>query len=167
MLNKAEYLVPHHTGVSSSLPQLWAVNNYHRNQGFPKSQLGFYVGYHWFIERSGNKIRCRNDWEEGAHAIGSNFKSIGTGFAGNFDIETPTEPQLKTLRTLVASYNLPVRFHREVQINRTCPGKFMNHEILKEPIAPSLDDIVKATEISRRFNIPVQTILEWFKKWGR
>ena len=143
MANKAEYIVIHHTTVDSLQPQFDIVNNYHKSLGFEKSELGYYCGYALFIERDGRVIRARKDNERGVHTIGSNDKSIGCCLAGNFDVSFPTKPQIDTVKRLIKQYALPIKWHREVQEHRTCPGKnLIVHSIFED--APETPDVEKA-----------------------
>jgi len=131
-MNKATHVIIHHTAVSSPNYQFNAVNNYHKSLDFPESSLGYYVGYHWFIERDGTKKRARTDTDTGAHTLnGWNTKSIGICLAGNFDVETPTEAQIASLRDLVDMYDLPYLLHREADTNRTCPGRYFSKDLLE------------------------------------
>ncbi|MBZ4369940.1 N-acetylmuramoyl-L-alanine amidase, partial [Mycobacterium tuberculosis] len=73
------------------------IDLWHKERGFPVSSLGFYVGYHYVIEKSGNLLTARRESEIGAHTIGQNESSIGICLVGNFDVETPTQQQIATL----------------------------------------------------------------------
>ena len=165
-MNKPETLIIHHTGVSTGLPQIKAVDRYHRDSGFSKSERGYYVGYHFFIERDGYLTQTRNENEGGAHTVGWNQKSIGVCLAGNFDSELPTTIQIEVLKALIKKYGLRYQFHRESQLNRSCPGKNLSRDTIepKDFRAPTHDDHVKAAEISRRLNLPYHIVLEFIKK---
>ena len=154
-MNKAEVLVLHHSLSDFAGDQLYIINQYHKNQWEMKSTLGWYVGYHWLIEKSGKKVRCRNDWEEGVHAIGWNLKSIGICLAGDFTKEMPTKAQIESTRELVQLYKLPLRFHREVQDYRTCPGP-INKSIFDPPPILSVipdEEVKKAENIKKQISI--------------
>ena len=105
-MNIPKYIIVHHEAPSivSLGPRLLIVNDYHRQKGFPKSELKFYVGYHKFIEKNGEIITTRNDYEEGAHTKGYNLQSLGVCLAGNFDIELPTQSQIKSLRETLSNW---------------------------------------------------------------
>ena len=153
-MNKPVYIVIHHTTVDSLQSQFNVVNEYHRTQGFDKSELGYYCGYHLFVERTGLVIRARKDEESGIHAIGSNNKSIGVCLAGNFDVSFPTKPQIDTVKRLAKQYALPIKWHREVQEHRTCPGKnLIVHSIFEDaPKIESSIDTTKAIEIQKQLS---------------
>lgn len=106
MENNPNKVILHHDGVSRSGDSFDVINQAHADRGFPKSQLGFFVGYHYFIERSGAIRQAREHSEEGAHAIGENHSSIGIGLAGNFDEELPTQAQVDSLGTLLYQMRL-------------------------------------------------------------
>lgn len=84
------------------MPQCGAIDQWHKGRGFPKSRLGFYVGYHFVIENDGLLVRTRLDYEEGAHTIGENFRSLGICLVGNLDIDDPTHAQIETLGRLLS-----------------------------------------------------------------
>lgn len=107
--NIPKIIIVHHTATSRAAApkQFFAVNAYHRDTkdtdgnflyhfGEPSS-LGYYGGYHIFIEPDGTELRYREDWEQGAHTKGQNLNSLAVCMAGNFDVELPTEAQIKTL----------------------------------------------------------------------
>lgn len=125
-------IIWHHTGDSFNGQQLEKVDAYHKGLGFPQSSKGWYVGYHWFIEKSGAYIQTRRDDEIGAHTKGLNNESIGVCFAGNFDEEEPTQNQIWAAEALILDllnqHNLtfnaiqPHRWHRDTD----CPGKLLD-----------------------------------------
>lgn len=104
MSNTPRNIIVHHSAAKNPTPQLDAINQWHKDRDFPLSQLGFYVGYHWVIEKSGEAVRTRFDTEIGAHTVGQNDQSIGICLAGNFDEESPTEAQTRALGTLLSHY---------------------------------------------------------------
>ncbi len=59
-------IVLHHGGGSLNFEQ---VNIYHRRKWGFKSILGYYIGYHYFIESLGGVFQGRADNEEGAHTV--------------------------------------------------------------------------------------------------
>ena len=101
MENYPTKIIVHHDGVSRAGASLKIVDDFHRGRGFPLSSLGFYVGYHYWIERDGAVTQTRKDTEEGAHCVGHNLSSIGIGLAGNFDKEVPSTEQAGTLGRLL------------------------------------------------------------------
>lgn len=140
MNNEPKYIVVHNTDVSRKRASLQfrAVNNYHRDvRGFPKSSLGYYGGYHFFVEPDGTELRYKEDWEVGAHCNevvdgkSMNYQSIGLCWAGDGDMEFPTEKQETMLairiKKLVEKYNIPrtnirIAPHRHWKPSKTCYG---------------------------------------------
>ena len=113
-MNKPTYIIIHHEAppVITNVPRFKIVDEYHKRKGFPKSNRGYYCGYHYFIEKSVVLIQSRNDNEIGAHTIGYNDKSIGICLAGNFDVEFPTSAQISVLRTILGEkttlFDIPI-----------------------------------------------------------
>lgn len=101
MQNIPKKIIVHHSADVSADDQLMKINEYHKQREFPESELGYFVGYHYVINKAGRLTQTRNDWEEGAHCRGLNFSSIGICLEGNFDIELPTEEQENTLGELL------------------------------------------------------------------
>ena len=128
MENRPDKIIVHHDGVSRQSPSFGIVNEYHKSRDFPRSSLGFFVGYHYWIERDGLLLQARNDAEIGAHTVGENLSSIGIGLAGNFDAEDPTEAQVQVLGALLARlstrYNIPATriFPHRKFATKTCYG---------------------------------------------
>lgn len=112
-MNIIEYIIVHHEAPPSitESPRFGIVNDYHKQKGFPKSLLGYYCGYHYFIEKTGQVWKAKNDDEIGAHTVGYNDKSIGICLAGNFDLEKPSQTQENALQRLLQEkvdvYHIP------------------------------------------------------------
>ena len=142
MINKPIYIFVHHTGGSNANPlndssnftfkqcDLQHKSDPNINSQPPvKSSLGFYCGYHYYIEKDGTLYQARADTEGGAHCKGYNFSSIGICLAGNFDATLPTSAQEKTLQKLILQKMEQLRIplqnvlpHRSVPA-KTCFGK--------------------------------------------
>lgn len=101
MKNIPTKLIVHHSAFAQTGDQLQEINEWHRERGFPKSSFGFYVGYHYLVNKDGKVTHTRADDEEGAHTKGINFESIGICLEGNFDEELPTEEQKSSLGKLL------------------------------------------------------------------
>jgi len=129
-MNNPEVLIVHHSAVGGYTNQFWAINQHHKDKDFPVSSLGYYIGYHYVIDKEGNVTQTRRHDDRGAHTIGWNDKSIGVCLYGNFEYEHPTTKQLAALRKLRDSLGLPVDLHRNRQAARICPGKNFTIEIL-------------------------------------
>jgi N-acetyl-anhydromuramyl-L-alanine amidase AmpD len=138
-MNDPKFLIIHHTGGSDADPLMDSsnatfeeTNELHKNKesinlGHP-SELGYYIGYHYFIDKSGKITQGRRDTEEGAHTFGKNNSSIGICLAGNFDLTLPTKEQIGSLKILLRLemklHNIPVFNiypHRKFAI-KTCYG---------------------------------------------
>lgn len=165
--NIPQALIVHHTGgtdadplADSSSHSFELVNQYHKenpnvNLGYPSS-LGFYIGYHYFIDKNGKVTQGRADTDEGAHTKGMNLKSLGICLAGNFDRTLPTKAQETALTALLkqkmTAYSIPaskVLPHRHYA-SKTCYGKKLSdtwaQDLLKAPVPvepPSNNDTIK------------------------
>lgn len=153
---KPDQIIVHHDSVSRAGPSFAIVNDFHRTRDFPLSSLGFYVGYHFWIERDGTVRQARAENEVGAHTIGQNYNAFGIGLAGNFDAEQPTDAQTAALGELMSG--LCARHllskerifpHRKYS-TKTCYGKLLSdtwaRDVLRDwekkaaapkPIAPA------------------------------
>ena len=127
------YIIIHHTAMEIGNAAL--IDRSHHNRGFWNG-----LGYHFLIDngtlgKGDGQIEMSPRWirqQCGAHcrASGMNCQGIGIALVGNFDIDTPTESQLRSLayliRTLQRFYGIPdshVLGHGEVPGARTdCPG---------------------------------------------
>lgn len=101
---KPKYIVVHHSAADVPDPQFEAINEWHRQRDFAKSDLGFYVGYHIVIEKDGEVKRARNDLERDCDALGHNFDSLSVCVVGNLDKSEPTEAQILALGVLLANW---------------------------------------------------------------
>ena len=135
-MNKPELLIIHHTGGTDANPledtsnqTFSGVNEWHRQKWNFKSSLGYYIGYHYFIDKQGVVTQGRLDTDEGAHTVGKNLVSLGICLAGNFDLTMPTAAQIDALKKLckekmaqyaITSFNVVP--HRKFA-NKTCYGK--------------------------------------------
>lgn len=132
-------IIVHHTASVATLGklQLQAVNTYHKNKDWgngariPKSSLGWYVAYHYFIDTNGALTQCADATELRWHAAERNIDSIGVCLAGRFDKgynTVPTAAQTNTLRMLLLGltqkYGIPANRiypHRKFA-QKTCYG---------------------------------------------
>jgi N-acetylmuramoyl-L-alanine amidase len=115
-MNVPQVIILHHSASAKST-KVGDVDRWHRARGFIRSRIGWFVGYHYFIEQDGYVTQTREHDEEGMHTIGQNRRSIGICLAGNFNEYEPTLEQVKAtrelLRQLRAKYgNLPTYPHR-------------------------------------------------------
>lgn len=154
--NKPTYLIVHHTGGTDKNPKedtahhtFEVVDEWHKKLWNFKSSLGHYIGYQYFIDKTGKVTQGRADTDEGAHTIGKNLSSLGICLAGNFDVTKPTKEQVEALKTLLkakmSQYSITlgnVVPHRKFA-NKSCYGKLLPdtwaQDILKETPAPTPD----------------------------
>lgn len=134
-MNNPRYIIVHHSGGSDADPladssnfTFKECNELHKQSFNFISSLGYYVGYHYFIEKSGKLYQARKDTDAGAHTVGKNNESIGICLAGNFDATLPTEEQKNTLKNLSQQlcerYGIPEQNivpHRKFAV-KTCYG---------------------------------------------
>jgi len=125
-LNVPKYLIIHHEGSNLGFEK---INEWHRQRWNFVSSLGFFIGYHYYIEKSGKSYQGRRDNEEGAHTIGYNTQSLGICCQGNFEIEFPTTEQINTLKKLLEDKSQKylisktnIKGHSEISPT-LCPGK--------------------------------------------
>ncbi|MCI0557324.1 MAG: peptidoglycan recognition protein family protein [Nitrososphaera sp.] len=127
-INKPEKIIVHHTAAVLPNPQFNAIDEWHRQRSFPKSLLGFYVGYHYVIEKDGTVKQARGDGEIGAHTIGHNLTSIGIAMVGDFGKEMPTKEQIKELGNLLIQLTKKHSIHplnifpHKAMSATSCPG---------------------------------------------
>lgn len=144
-MNQPIKILIHATDTSQAVgkDQYNSVNSYHKSLDFPRSKTGSYVGYHRLIT-GGKNYKCREDDEIGAHCNSTtedgkslNVQSLGVcvGFDGDIEYMTPEHYEL--LKTQVTDwqekYNIPdseVYFHRDFNLNKTCPGTLLGKEWL-------------------------------------
>lgn len=154
--NKPTFLIVHHTGGTDADPKadtshhtFEVVDDWHRQLWNEKSSLGHFIGYHYFIDKTGKVTQGRGDKDEGLHTKSYNLKSLGICLAGNFDVTKPTKAQETALRTLLqaktAEYGIPVENilpHRRFA-NKSCYGNLLSgtwaQELLKvvPPVPPT------------------------------
>lgn len=131
MLNVPNKVIVHHSADSAKIDQLEKIDNWHKLREFPQSRLGYFVGYHYLINRWGKVTQTREDDEEGAHTKGQNFSSIGICLEGNFSSHFPTSEQKEALGNLLVKlcdkYNLAAQDiypHRKFAV-KDCYGELL------------------------------------------
>ena len=180
MNNKIQWVICHHSLTPLALDNDKAeksFNENHKSRGFPKSELGWYIGYHWIIFSDGSLKRYRNDDEVGAHCKEGeiNFKSIGICLEGNFDYELPTDAQkqalLKLITEIQTKYRIPnekVVPHRKYATYKSCWGKMLPDDImnyLRPPIIVHWSDIFQKFALDRGW-LKEKKDPETSPKWG-
>ena len=121
-------IIFHHSAINAERDQLAEIDAYHKTRDFPLSKLGYYVGYHYLIERSGKVRQTRLEAEIGAHDTGENTNSLGICLAGDFRYTVPSEAQETAFAGLVkdirSRWDIPLaRFEPHRWDDETqCPG---------------------------------------------
>jgi len=134
-------IIVHHTAAVAPIPQFEAINEWHKARKFPISSLGFYVGYHYVIEKDGTVQQARKDNEEGAHTYGQNFNSIGICLVGDFDFEWPTHEQIVSVGALIETkqreHSIPIEaLYPHIHYNNTsCYGTRLPDDWAKQVLA--------------------------------
>lgn len=134
-INKPKWIILHHEAASNGFR---SVNKWHRDN--PQiwlghySSLGFAIGYHYYIDKTGVVHQGRINSEEGAHCVGMNLKSIGICLEGDFNNYLPTGLQEKALKNLgtdlMKKHNIPLSNvvpHRHFA-RRDCYGKLLTDD---------------------------------------
>jgi N-acetyl-anhydromuramyl-L-alanine amidase AmpD len=132
-IEDVDQIVMHHSATKEGSPEAFA--NYHVGTlKWPG------IGYHYVIDKKGNAYKCNPISNVSYHAAGANYNSIGICLVGNFDIENPTDAQMKTAVELVKEIKQNMRIkrvigHREVKgTKKSCPGKNFDMNKFRERI---------------------------------
>lgn len=175
-MNRPDCIIVHHTGGTDANPladtsnhTFEGVNEWHRKQFNFKSSLGYYLGYHYFIDKAGKVTKARNHADVGAHTIGKNTTSIGICLAGNFDATMPTEAQIqaltKLMRSLCVSLAIPttrIYPHRKFA-NKTCYGKNLKDTWAQDLLKANTQDLNAAVIENLRAQIAhLQALIDEF-----
>lgn len=146
--NNPTKIIWHHSAVNSKLDQFEGINNYHKSKNFPISSLGFYAGYHYIIEYSGQVIKCKEENEIGAHARGQNHKSIGICLCGNFSLFMPSDEQKEAAKELINEIidrrKIPISAiepHRQHSATE-CPGKLLSDDWIRPTTIQNTTDTI-------------------------
>ncbi|MFW5682507.1 MAG: peptidoglycan recognition family protein [Phycisphaeraceae bacterium] len=93
------------------------------------------LGYHFIIDRAGRVWEGRDIRFQGAHVKDNNEHNIGVMVLGNFDLQRPSDAQLRslvqTVHTLAQRYRISAhRVQTHQEINPTaCPGRMLQPRI--------------------------------------
>lgn len=99
-MNVPRMIILHHSAApATQTPAI--IDEYHKSIGFPRSSLGYYIGYQYLILSDGTIFQARKETEEGAHCKGKNFESVGICLLGNFDHSLPSSAQVASLKKLL------------------------------------------------------------------
>ncbi|KAM4019093.1 peptidoglycan-recognition protein 2-like isoform 1-T3 [Anomaloglossus baeobatrachus] len=94
------------------------------------------IGYNFIIGNDGTIFEGRGWSKLGAHAVGSNSKSIGIAFIGNFQNSLPSSNALNAAKSLIQcgvaikkiKPNYTLKGHRDV-LGTTCPGDVLYNNL--------------------------------------
>ncbi len=138
-------LVVHHTAMKvdgdtrSGVERMRAIYAYHAaNRGWGD------VGYHYLVDEDGQiyEGKAGGKFVVAGHAYCNNIGTIGIALLGNFDVEQPTQKQLKALQWLLADLSetydidpskevtfhgktmMPIVGHRDL-LSTDCPGYYV------------------------------------------
>ena len=113
-------IIWHHSADNSDFPQFHKIDAYHKSLKFPRSSMGYYMGYHYLVEQSGSVGQAREENEIGAHDQGENSNSLGICFAGNFNIRYPSEAQIASAALLIKQ----IRTRWKIPVTRVEPHRW-------------------------------------------
>lgn len=156
----------HHTAIKvdgddrSGTERVRALYTYHaNNRGWGD------VGYHYLIDEDGKIYEGKSGGEYvvGGHAYCNNAGSVGVALLGNFEVEQPTQKQMKSLQWLLTdlaeTYDIelngsiqwrgktikPVVGHGDL-VSTECPGYYLEgalSQILKNAASGNVDASVR------------------------
>ena len=130
-----QWIVIHHSATPYGNAQI--IDGWHREKGWDE------LGYHFVIDNGNGgadgRVEVGPRWTKqkwGAHTktTDNRFNDFGIGIClvGNFDVDHPSEAQMRSLANLVAflmkTYHIPaerVLGHSDAKPT-DCPGRFMN-----------------------------------------
>lgn len=138
--NTPEFILIHHSLTKDGLLEDFsAIKDYHI-----KVRKFVDIGYHWLIERVGNKwvaIKGRDEDKIGAHCKENkmNYRSIGICVVGNFDKEEPPQEALEELTKLIVNIRkrhgkLIIDPHTKYAPYKSCPGKLFPIDKLRKMV---------------------------------
>lgn len=145
-----DLLLVHHTAVQvsgdtrSGVERIRALYAYHaQNRGWGD------IGYHYLIDEEGQiyEGKAGGKYVVGGHAYCNNVNTIGVALLGNFEVEKPSQDQMKALQWLLSdlgdTYNIdlddnasfhgelfssPILGHGDV-LSTACPGFYVRQTL--------------------------------------
>lgn len=171
MENKPDKVITH----TSVTPTTWTAKDigqihYDRWNGYNPSSLHTdvtrYGGYHIVVEWSGKWTIVRPFNQEGVHARGQNFSSIGVCFIGNGDNHLPSQAQIDAWTQEIWPHiqeqfpNITTRdiFPHRNYANKSCHGKLLSDTYYADLLdQPSKDD--KIRELIRKIEQLISVLM--------
>lgn len=164
-----DLIVVHHTAVAvsddkrSGVEMVRAIYQYHaQNRGWGD------VGYHYLIDADGQIYEGKSGGEYvvAGHAYCHNVNTIGIALLGNFEVEKPTQDQMKALQWLIddladtydvdvsknatyhgLTYSTPILGHGDL-LSTSCPGYYVHATL------PQVRTHVKNGDLSASISFP-------------
>lgn len=112
-----KFCILHHSDIEHNGEDQWdRINEEHKRRNYPRSSLGYHIGYTFIVEETGIVKRARRIDENQYHAVNCgtceadhtglpagtlNKFSIGICLAGDFTRHNPKELQIRALRGLL------------------------------------------------------------------
>lgn len=92
-----------HTATESCISLAQCIYQVRHIQQFHiESNQWWDIGYNFLVGGDGAAFEGRGWKYEGAHTLGYNYKSIGVGFIGTFNVQLPPKNQIAAFKKLVA-----------------------------------------------------------------
>jgi len=142
-VTELKFIAVHHSATEGGDPFSFA--RYHiETNNWPG------MGYHYVIMPDGFTYKTNNITTVSFHVKDNNPVAVGICLVGNFDIANPTQEQYNSLaelcRLLLQEYPwLKIKGHKDLQEQRTCPGKNFDflylHTLLRN--RPTYEDLEK------------------------
>ena len=138
-MNGVNRITVHHEGMPDPVyftdyntcrARMELIRSSHRRRGWSD------IGYHYVVDRAGRLWEARSIAYQGAHVRDNNEHNVGVMCMGNFDIQQPSEAQLRTLARTVQQirqyYRVSEsRIYTHQEINPTaCPGRNMQPRVV-------------------------------------
>jgi peptidoglycan hydrolase-like amidase len=166
---KIDLIVVHHTAVAvggddrSGVERVRAIYQYHAvSRGWGD------VGYHYLIDEDGQIYEGKSggDYVVAGHAYCNNVNTIGIALLGNFEVEKPSQDQMKALQWLIddladkydvdlggnatyhgQTYSSPILGHGDL-LDTSCPGYYVRQTL------PQVRENVERGDLSASIRFP-------------